>query len=167
MKNCSGLHCPGCGDSGSGVAAGLVAGLVVLALADHYAGAIGRAVSDLVTVVAITAASVAGIVLAGGIMAAVVTARKRALRRAPRTPIPRVTAQVIPGEQGIRALPPAAPGPLVNPVSGHLFACLCEPCSAYWASAPGQVVYLMTTGHPVPAELHHAAIRAHDGRPGR
>jgi hypothetical protein len=119
MKNCSGLHCSGCKDSGSGGVAVIVAVIAALALADHYAGAIGRAVSDLVAVVAITAASLAGTVLVAVVTAAVMMARRRALqRRALRAPIPR--AKVIPGERNIQALPPAASGPLVNPVNGHL-----------------------------------------------
>jgi hypothetical protein len=115
MKNCSGLHCSGCRNGGTGGVAVIVAMLVILALADHYARTIGHVVSGLVAVVAITAASLAGAVLVAVVTAAVVMARRRALRRASR-----MKARVIPGEQDIRALPPAAPAPLVNPVNGHL-----------------------------------------------
>jgi hypothetical protein len=135
MKNCSGLHCPGCQNGRTGGVAVLVAMIVVLALADHYAKTIGNVVSGLVAVVAITAASLTGAVLVAVVTAAVVMARRRALRRAQRAPIPRMKVQVIPGERDIRALPPAAPR-LVNPANGHLFPCLCKPCSAYWASVP-------------------------------
>jgi hypothetical protein len=95
-----------------------VAVIVALALADHYARTIGSVVSGLVAVVAITAASLSGAVLVAVVTAAVVMARRRALRREQRAPIPRAKVQVIPVERDIRALPPAAPGPLAGPVNG-------------------------------------------------
>ena len=74
--NCKGIHCPGCED-GNGPA-GLIAVLVVLAVIAASARAIGRAVSEVVTILAITAASIAGAALAAGAVAAVVILRRRA-----------------------------------------------------------------------------------------
>lgn len=113
MKNCSGLHCPGCGDSGG---AGIIAGLVVLAVIVASARAIGRAISEVVTILAITVASIAGIALTGGTVAAVVMLRRRSARRALATrnvpaELPRLTARIVVPRSARRPELPAARGP--------------------------------------------------------
>lgn len=77
-KNCSGLHCPGCG--GGGPAIGGVAGLVVLVLIAASARTIGHAVADIARVLVLIAAAGAGIAMAAGAVTAVLVIRSR-LRR--------------------------------------------------------------------------------------
>src|ERR1700740_1103888 len=106
MKNCSGLHCPGCGD---GPGAALIAGLVVLAVIAASARAIGRAVSEVVTILAITAASIAGLALTAGTVAAVVILRRRAVKRGQRRARGVARAEALEWALGQIAAPPAPP----------------------------------------------------------
>ena len=114
MKNCSGLHCPGCGDSGGAMlAAGALAVLAVIVANAH---AIGRAVSEVVVVLAVTAASIAGAGLAAGAVATVVMLRRRAARRALASRnapagIPPLTARIIAPRAARRQELPAARAP--------------------------------------------------------
>ena len=111
MSKCSGLHCPGCGDSGGPGAVIVV--LVVLAVLGGAAQAIGQAVSEALFILAVTAASIAGAGVLAGTVAAVVILRRRAVRRPLATrnapaEIPRLTARIVVPRSARRPELPAA-----------------------------------------------------------
>jgi hypothetical protein len=69
MSKCSGLHCPGCGDGGGGIAVVLVVLAVIIAAiarpVAHAAGDVLRVAAEVLEVTAITAASIAGLAVLG------------------------------------------------------------------------------------------------------
>jgi len=80
---CSGLHCPGCGHRGgnTGIGAGAVTVLIVVAVIVANRCAIGHAASVTLHVLEIAAEVAAGLAVTTGITASVLVIRRWAARR--------------------------------------------------------------------------------------
>jgi hypothetical protein len=68
--SCKGLHCPGCGHGGGGLAALVVLAVIIIAAiarpVAHAAGAVGHAVLEALEITGIVLVSTAGLAVLGG-----------------------------------------------------------------------------------------------------
>jgi len=114
---CSGLHCPGCGhhSGNTGIGAGAVIALIVLAVIVANRRAIGHAASVTVHVLEVAAEVATGLAIAIGVTASVLVIRHRAARRAAastvrvRAEIPASVRVLGPLERTPAELPPPEP----------------------------------------------------------